>query len=446
MLGVGRTGPLSDPGTAPPDLGAPLVRQPDADPNHVVREGRPRPPGRREHPVASTQDSSERQAWAVLVSAHGLGPVGFSALISRFGSAQAVLALARTPGGPAELARQPTSDDPAASRRWLIGAGVAASIAGVAGRFQEIVDRLTALDLAIVTLDDADYPSRLLAVELPPPVLFVRGATAALSAPHAVAVVGTRRPTEAGRRVASRIAAAVSRSGSVVISGLAIGIDGAAHAAAVGERAPTVAVLGGGHAQLSPRAHGRLADAIVATGGAVVAELPPDTSPTPGMFPRRNRLISGLADAAIVVEAGLRSGALITAGWALEQGRECFLVPGPIDAPMSAGCLRFLWSYPAQARIVAGIPELLADLGLDRDQLDERVAAAGVVQANLGSVERALIERLLPGAATVDELVGACRLPVATVLGGLTLLEMRGLVSGAYGRYHVSGHLAEARR
>jgi DNA processing protein len=323
---------------------------------------------------------------------------------------------------------------------------VAAAIAAAAGRVQETLDRIAIFDLAIVTLDDPDYPARLLAVELPPPVLFVQGSAAALSSPHAVAVVGTRRPTETGRRIASRIAAAISRSGGVVVSGLALGIDGAAHAAAVGEHAPTVAVLGGGHAQLFPRAHVRLAAAIVEEGGAVVAELPPDYSPTPGTFPRRNRLISGLADAAVVVEAGLRSGALITAGWALEQGRECFLVPGSIDSPMSAGCLRFLWTYPGQARIVAGVPELLADLGLTDDESSERVAAAGVLLTELGAVERALIDRLLQSAATVDDLVGACRLPVATVLGGLTLLEMRGLVSGAYGRYRAAGPLAETRR
>ena len=121
----------------------------------------------------------------------------------------------------------------------------------------------------------------------------------------------------------------------------------------------TVAVLGGGHARLFPKAHERLADAIVAAGGAVVAELSPETPATMGTFPRRNRLISGLSDATVVVEAGTRSGALITAGWALEQGRECFLVPGPMDAPTSAGCNALLLGFPTQTRIVCGIPELL---------------------------------------------------------------------------------------
>jgi len=187
-----------------------------------------------------------------------------------------------------------------------------------------------ALDLTVVTLDDPEYPERLRRVDMPPPLLFVRGSLAALTAPASVAVVGTRRPTDKGRLIAAWIGSGLARAGAVVVSGLAVGIDGAAHAAVVAERLPTVAVLGGGHARLFPKAHERLAEAIVAAGGAVVAELPPETPATRGTFPRRNRLVSGLSDATVVVEAGRHSGALITAGWALEQGRECFLVPGPL--------------------------------------------------------------------------------------------------------------------
>ena len=158
------------------------------------------------------------------------------------------------------------------------------------------------------------------------------GDVRALGTAQAVAVVGTRRPTERGRLVAARIATALVGAGAAVVSGLAIGIDGAAHDAAVTAGGTTVAVIGGGHASIYPRAHAALAEAIVAGGGAVVSELAPDVASTRGTFPRRNRVISGLADATVVVEAPARSGALITASWALEQGRDCFLVPGPIDA------------------------------------------------------------------------------------------------------------------
>ncbi len=224
--------------------------------------------------------------------------------------------------------------------------------------------------VGLVTLDDEDYPPRLRAIEVPPHVLFLRGDRAALGTARAVAVVGTRRPSEAGRLTAARIAGAVTRAGAAVVSGLAVGIDGAAHAACLAEGGTTVAVLGGGHERLFPRSHRRLVDAIIDGGGAVVSELPPDVEPTRGTFPRRNRIISGLSDATVVVEAGARSGALVTAHWALEQGRHCFVVPGPIDRLTSAGCLSLLRDAPGVAGIVAGVSQLLEDLDLVRTDLD----------------------------------------------------------------------------
>ena len=256
--------------------------------------------------------------------------------------------------------------------------------------------------------------------------------------------------------IAGWIGSALARAGSVVVSGLAVGIDGAAHAAVVGEGLATVAVLGGGHARLFPSAHERLADAIVAAGGAVVAELAPETPSTRGTFPRRNRLISGLSDATVVVEAGRRSGALITAGWALEQGRECFLVPGPFDSPASEGCHAFLRSFPGQARVVCGIPELIEDLGLAAPAAGQAPAASragrpsssvsgagpGAVIASLGPVERRVAEFLAAGPATADDLARRVGLSGGAILSALTLLELRGLVVGAYGRYTPAGALS----
>jgi len=338
----------------------------------------------------------------------------------------------------------------------------------------DVADRALAavrsLGLAVVTLDDPEYPERLRRIDMPPPLLFVRGSLAALGTPAAVAVVGTRWPTDRGRMIAGWIGSALARAGAVVVSGLAVGIDGAAHASVVAEGLPTVAVLGGGHARLFPKAHERLADAIVAAGGAVVAELPPETPATRGTFPRRNRLVSGLSDATVVVEAGRRSGALITASWALEQGRDCFLVPGPLDAPTSEGCHAFLRSFPGQTRVVCGIPELIEDLGLggvgDRqngavDEAGDRGgrpgaaapgAGAGAALAILAPVERSIAELLTSGPATVDDLARRSGLSGGAILSALTLLELRGLVAGSYGRYVPAGALArwpgrrEARR
>ena len=448
------------------------------------------PDAARHSPAACV--AAERDAWVTLLSVQGLGPVSFSALLAAFGSARGVLGAATGPAGSERLLMAladasadeergreaapflgifdgcaPDEDDAAlpalatTRHRPMIGADLATRICDIAAKGSPVVAQARALGLTVVTLEEAAYPERLRLVDLPPPLLFVRGPVDAMSAAHAVAVVGTRRPTDKGRLIGGWIGSALARAGAAVISGLAVGIDGSAHAAVVAEGGTTVAVLGGGHARLFPKAHERLADAIVDSGGAVVSELPPETNPTRGTFPRRNRLVSGLSDATVVVEAGRRSGALITAGWALEQGRDCFLVPGPFDSPMSAGSHAFLRSFTGQARIVAGIPELIEDLGLDAEEgatstsarpsaqrrgssppSSTAGAARSAVLATLGPVELVLAKQLARGPATADQLAGANSLSGAAVLSALTLLELRGLVRCAYGRYSPAGALA----
>jgi DNA processing protein len=386
---------------------------------------------------------AEHEALAVLATVAGLGPVTLGRLLVAFGNARNVLEAGRgSEAVPILIGASRDLDRPARSMPEVVATAVA-----VAARDSDaILAGLARAGVRFVTLDDEAYPARLRAIEIPPHVLFVRGDVAALSARRAVAVVGTRRPSEAGRRVAARIAAALSRAGAMVVSGLAVGIDGAAHAAVVAERGVTVAVLGGGHDRLFPPGHRRLADAILASGGAIVSELPPEVDPTAGTFPRRNRVISGLADATIVVEAGARSGALLTANWALEQGRECFVVPGAIDSPASAGCLAYLREFAGQARIVAGVPQLLEDLDLVDlpDPLDGAPLAPPVaaVLVELGEGARRVAAALVRGLATVDEIVAATTMPIAAVLGAVTLLEARGLAVGSYGRYRPAGRLA----
>jgi DNA processing protein len=272
-------------------------------------------------------------------------------------------------------------------------------------------------------------------------VLFLRGDPSALDRPRSVAIVGTRRPTETGRATAGRIADGVAALGATIVSGLALGIDGAAHAAAVRAGTPTVAVIGGGHERLYPSAHRALARAIAAGGGTVLSEFPPDTQPTRGTFPRRNRIISGLADATVVVEAGARSGALTTAAWALEQGRALHIVPGRLDDPAVAGCLAFLREAGPEAHVVAGVPELLEDLGLLAPG-GPRLGRGDALLVTLGAVERAVAALVADGVASVDELALATGARSATVLGALTALELRGLVIEAFGRYRATGALA----
>lgn len=403
--------------------------------------------------------AADRDALAVLLSVHGMGPLTLARLVEALGSPAAILAASDAADGAALLVR--SSVDLETPGRAMPKA-VADAVVDAAARRDEILADVARSKLRVVALGDPDYPRRLLAIEIPPPALFVRGSLDSLAAEHVVAVVGTRRPSPAGRRIASRVASALSRAGATVVSGLAVGIDGAAHAACVTERAPTVAFIGGGHASLFPRAHDRLADAVVEGGGAVVSEYAPRTPPTRGTFPQRNRLISGASDAVVVIEAGARSGALVTASWALEQGRECFLVPGSIDSPTSAGCNGFLRDWPGLARIVSGIPQVLDDLGLlgsagligvaEAREAGRTIRIGSGVE--LATVQAALAGRdepqhrvahaLVGGATTVDEIVAVTGLSVVGVLGAITRLEAGGLVRGIRGRYEPLGSLAAA--
>ena len=413
MLGVGADGPLAD---------------------DVSSSGAAAVAGR---PVAT----DERDAWAILAGVDGLGPVGFAALLDRFGSGREILRVASGPNATRELAsaRQPAGSRLEAGPR-PITLGLATAIADAVSQGERALERIRSLALSVVTVADPSYPSRLAGVELPPHLLFVMGDIGALQPRHAVAVVGTRKPTDHGRALASRIASALVASDATVVSGLAFGVDGAAHDATISSGGTTIAVIGGGHATLYPRAHRALAEAIVASGGAVVSELGPDVASSRWTFPRRNRVISGLSDATVVVEAPARSGALITASWALEQGRECYLVPGSIDASESAGCLAFLREFPGGARIVSGVPQLVADLGLAPAPSSAPLTTG--TYADLGKTAGRLARALVDGLATVDELVAVTDLPVATVLATLTVLERDGLAVGVHGRYRPAGTLA----
>jgi DNA processing protein len=359
----------------------------------------------------------ERGSWIALASADGVGPVGFAELLERYGSASAVLGSALDGSLPESRLRD--------------------AIIAAAERVPAIREAAAAAGVEILTPLDAGYPTRLRRIRDPPPVLYCRGSLEALSPGHAVAIVGTRRATDAGRRIASRIAGAIAGTGTTIVSGLAVGIDGVAHAAALHERAPTIAVLGSGHRRIRPSAHRGLARRIERDGGAVVAELPVDGRSSLHSYPRRNRIISALADATIVIEAPLRSGALITARLALEQGRECYVVPGPIDAASFAGSLHFLREHDGLAHVVVGVDELLDDL----DLTVAPTATAGP-PVRLGATEGRIAEAIADGISTIDGLVRATDLAPATILGAITGLELRGLVIEVFGRYRPHGPLA----
>ncbi len=413
MLGVGATGPLAPVAARP----VPADVETGADPY-----------------------AKERDAWTILTAAHGLGPLGFAALLTHFRTGRRILEIAHGPEATRRLMETPPMHERERERERPIGPAVASAIVAAVDVGEATVRRVRELGVRVLTVEEPAYPARLANVAMPPHVLFATGDPTALSMGRAVAVVGTRRATSTGRTTAGRVATALVGADAAVISGLAFGIDGAAHEATVRAGGRTVAVIGGGHAAAAPHAHARLAAAIIAAGGAIVSELAPDVVPSRGTFPRRNRIISGLADATVVIEAPARSGALITASWALEQGRDCFLVPGPLEAPASAGCLSFLREF-SEARIVAGIPQLIADLGFSRPATGARDALSAATTQALGTTEAAVAAELVAGRITVDELVATTDLPVATVLAALTMLERRGLAAGVHGRYRPAGTL-----
>ena len=429
MLGIGRRGPLGRVegeagGGATDGRGAVVGVTEVVSMAGEVRAGDPA--------------GSERDAWVVLAGVEGVGPVSFARLVGAFGTAQAVLDAAVHRDALQQLVAVTAGPDGGSP---TLTAQAAASLRVAAQAPERHLEPVRRSGVTILTLADETYPSRLRIIDLPPPVLFLRGDPAALDRPRSIAVVGTRRPTATGRATAGRIADGVAALGATVVSGLALGIDGAAHAAAVRAGTPTVAVIGGGHERLYPSAHRALARSIAARGGVVLSEFTPDTQPSRGTFPRRNRIISGLADATVVVEAGARSGALTTAAWALEQGRSLYLVPGRLDDPAVAGCLAFLREAGPEARIVAGVPELLEDLGLLRPG-GRRLVPGDALLGTLSSVEEAVAVHVAAGLASVDELVHATGAASATVLGALTSLEVRGLVVDAFGRYRAAGPLA----
>jgi len=331
-------------------------------------------------------------------------------------------------------------------RRHVLALSLAPRVGGA--RYRELVDRFgsaeAALDQAFgraareQALADADwaladarlcgatvwvvgdhaYPAPLLDLPDAPPHLFALGASGGVAAP-VVAIVGTRDATAYGERVTREIAAGLVRAGACVVSGMARGIDAAAHDAALVAGGRTAAVLGTGIDVPYPAAH-RSLHRRIATAGVVISEHPPGAAASPGSFPRRNRIIAALASATIVVEAGHRSGALITAMHALDLGRTVAAVPGPIDSPQSAGSNELLRDG---AVVVAAVADALALLGLTAPVRDRAVELTGD--------ERQVWDALAGGALDLDAIAVRTALPVRHCLAAVTALELGGAVECA---------------
>ena len=307
---------------------------------------------------------------------------------------------------------------------------------------EEVLEREVAAveraGITLCTLHDEDYPPQLATLYDPPPVLYVRGALMASDA-LAIAVVGSRRPTAYGRSVAERLAGELASLGFTVVSGLARGIDGLAHQAALSAGGRTLAVYGSGIDLVFPAEHRELADAI-AERGALISEFPMGVPPVAHNFPRRNRIIAGLALGTVVVEAAAKSGSLITARCAMEQGREVFAVPGQVITGKSRGAHRLI---KQGATLVEGVEDIIDALPLHfRAMLEEAQAAEGVSTSEpepasvlvppaprVSASERALLALIQEEPRPIDRMIEESGLAPSAVSGLLVQLELKGLVA-----------------
>jgi DNA processing protein len=294
---------------------------------------------------------------------------------------------------------------------------------------------LSAPGNTLVTIKDESYPPLLRQIHDPPPVLFVRGNPEVLATPQ-FSIVGTRNPTPGGKRTARRFARELGLCGLTITSGLAAGIDAAAHTGAVDAGAATIAVLGCGPDVIYPRVNRELAGLICGK-GALLSEFPPGTQPLPGNFPRRNRLISGLSVGTLVVEAALNSGSLITARLAMEQGREVFAIPGSIANPMTRGCHALL-------RDGAKLTEQTADVLEEIGRLYAVVRQSGfsnVPQADgtpyLDGNGKVLLDNIGYEPVTIDTLVEETGISANAAAAVLLNLELQDLIESLPGGGYV---------
>ncbi len=360
--------------------------------------------------------------WLRLIHAKGVGPARLAPLL------EAGLT-------PERLLEDPPAALPPAARRALREIDEAGVEAGLAW--------LEEPDCHLLVRDDPRFPARLAELPDAPLALFVRGAPELVASPQ-LAIVGSRNPTRGGRETAREFAAHFARSGLTVTSGLALGIDRAAHEGALEGHGPTLAVLGTGPDRVYPAANRDLAHAIVEGGGALVTEFPPGTPPRAGHFPRRNRIISGLSLGVLVVEAAPGSGSLITARLAAEQGREVFAIPGSIHNPLARGCHRLIREG---ARLVESARDVLEELApalrpwLETEAPAEPERPTAPAEGPADPDYASLLDAMGFDPVSTDTLVERTGLPPEAVSSMLLLLELEGHVAPLPGgRYQRREH------
>ena len=361
------------------------------------------------------RSDERRRAWLRLLRAPAVGPLTAKALVDRFGSPEAVLA--------------------AGSGGWQAAGLDGAALAGLAESAPQHIDPdLAWLDQPghhFIPFDDARYPARLRQTGGAPLGLFVLGDPDVLSLPQ-LAIVGSRNPTPGGHENAHAFADALGRAGLIITSGLALGIDAAAHRGALDSGGLTIAVCGTSLDRVYPARHRALAHEIAAH-GALVSEFPTGTPPMAANFPRRNRLISGLSLGVLVVEAALQSGSLITARLATAQGREVFAIPGSIHNPLARGCHRLLRDGAKLVESAADVLEELAPLVGSAEPARTVAPQSRETEPAADGDYGRLLEAFGHEPARVNQLVQRTGFGAEVVSSMLLILELQGLVQLAPG-------------
>jgi DNA processing protein len=350
-------------------------------------------------------------SWLQLTLTPGLGAATIRKLLSQFGLPEKILAVKRT-----ELARIVNTE----ALQALDSDAVAKSV-------ERALDWLEQPGNAIVTLADAAYPRLLLEITDPPAVLYCRGRTDLLNRP-ALALVGSRNATAQGNSNAEQFARSFSNAGLTIVSGLALGVDAAAHRGGLAGEGSTIAVLGTGADITYPQGNATLATEIAAH-GLLLSEFPLGTKALAHNFPRRNRLISGLAQGCLVIEAALASGSLVTARAAVEQGREVFAVPGSIHSPLSKGCHALIKSG---AKLVESADDVLAELSAFRRTgfASTRAAAnASAASGSTGATDEPLLACMGFDPVDMDSLCARAGIPVERISAELLRLELAGRIT-----------------
>lgn len=355
--------------------------------------------------------SPERIAALRLAMISGVGPRIRCALLERFGSPEAVLRAA-----PSKLREVPGVGPKLTNR-------IAAATEEVDAEGE--MQRCCRAGVAILLETDEAYPRLLRKIVDPPGVLFVRGELKRQDA-LAVGIVGTRHASQYGLRQAERLAGGLARAGLTVISGLARGIDAAAHRGALAAGGRTIAALASGVSNIYPPEHVGLADQVAEV-GALLSESPPTAQPLGGAFPQRNRIISGMSLGVLVVEAAHRSGALITARHAMEQNREVFAVPGRVDQRTSHGCHRLIRDGAVLVETVDDVLDALGPL-FEAAPRDDGRMVHHPAELQLNDLEQKVLDAIAVDGTSIDQIVSVTAMPVARVLSTVSVLEMRRLV------------------